>query len=175
MDKVQLGFKSLCLDNWMLPDPLMNNLVMLKNGVVSNMSANDWAIPIFEPKLTDNVPSDILKLFEVARGLMLYGYFFYPIYTMAYEQLTRIAETSINHKCKEMGYTKPKGAFAQKIDWLEKNAVISDKKKWHDIRELRNKASHPNDQTIITPNMAIDFLETITECINSLYASQNQV
>lgn len=102
MNEGNLGFKVLSLDNWMLTDPVMRDFAMINNGVLSSMTASDWAASILEPKLTDNVPIEVLKLFEVARGLMLYGYFFYPVYTLALEQLSRVAETSINHKCKEM-------------------------------------------------------------------------
>lgn len=173
MNEGNLGFKVLSLDNWMLTDPVMRDFAMINNGVLSSMTASDWAASILEPKLTDNVPIEVLKLFEVARGLMLYGYFFYPVYTLALEQLSRVAETSINHKCKEMGHQNSKDTFARKIDWLAKNSAISDKLQWHAIRNIRNEASHPKEQMILPPGVTLNFLVTITESINSLFSYAN--
>jgi len=50
-------------------------------------------------------------------------------------------------------------------------SVIADKDSWEAIRYLRNEASHPKDQTIYSPGMVISVLESISECINSLFVN----
>ena len=137
----------------------MCNLVMQDDdGMISIMSGNDWALAILKPRLAETVPIRIQKLFEVARGSMLYGYFFYPLFTLAFEQLTRVAEAAVDHKCREMGRLKPREKFADKIEWLADASVITEKERWDAIRNLRNRASHPKDQTIFTPGMVLGFL-----------------
>jgi hypothetical protein len=63
--------------------------------------------------------------------------------------------------------------FAHKIDWLIESGIIpkSGGTWWHAIRFGRNKASHPEVQTILTPAMVIGILKRITEKINSLFGS----
>jgi len=117
------------------------------------------------------VPQDIQALFEVARGALLYGYFFYPLYALAVEQLFRVAEAAVSHQCKALGAPNSKKRFAEKIRWLAKRGVIpeTDIPTWNAVRELRNSASHPERQSIFTPGMATGSLERATEKINALF------
>ncbi|MBE0411557.1 MAG: DUF4145 domain-containing protein, partial [Anaerolineales bacterium] len=126
---------------------------------------------ILKPQLLEDVPQDVQALFEVARGALLYGYFFYPLYTLAAEQLFRVAEAAISDKCKAKRAPKSKKKFVEKINWLADNGTISqaDIKAWTAIREMRNFASHPERQSIITPGLAIGWLEDVSEKINTLF------
>lgn len=167
-----LGIKIITHENWMSPDPLMKNLVILENDKISIMSAGDWAISILKPKLSETVPLEIHKLFEVARGSMLYGYFFYPLFTLASEQLFRVAEAAISEKCKQITTDKiGKNTFKDKIDHLNKDKFFSDEEytKWNSLRNLRNIASHPNEQKILPPGIALEFIFNISELINNLF------
>ena len=47
-----------------------------------------------EPQLDDQVPRSIRQLFEVARGAMVYGAFYNPLYALGYEQLYRVSEAA---------------------------------------------------------------------------------
>jgi len=114
---------------------------------------------------------EVRKLFAVARGSIVYGYFFYPLLTLATEQLYRVVEAAVDYKCREMGRYQPKEKFVKKIEWLMTQSVIADKDSWEAIRYLRNEASHPKDQTIYSPGMVISVLESISECINSLFVN----
>lgn len=171
-----LGIKIITHENWMSPDPLMKNLVMLQDDKISIMSAGDWAISILKPKLSETVPLEIHKLFEVARGSMLYGYFFYPLFTLAFEQLLRVAEAAISEKCRQITTDKiGNNTFKDKVDRLNKNKFFSDEEytKWNSLRNLRNIASHPNEQTILPPGITIEFIFNISELINSLFTQHN--
>jgi hypothetical protein len=119
------------------------------------------------------VPEDLQRLFEVARGAMIYGYVFYPLCTLAAEQLFRVAEASITHKCKLLGTPKSKKSFNKKLEWLLDNGVISSSefRLWDSVRTLRNIASHPEHQLIFTPGDAIEILENISKQINFLFST----
>ena len=167
------GIKALCLENWMIPDPLMGNLVMFSNdgGMASSMSGHDWASTILEHNLAERVPNEIFQLFEVARGSMLYGYFFYPLYTLAFEQLTRVAEAAVSEKCKQIGICKSIKTFDKKLKYLQCNNVLSDVKKaqWDSLRKLRNIASHPDQPTILPPGPIVGMVAITVGLINELF------
>jgi len=55
--------------------------------------------------------------------------------------------------------------------WLMESGVIdkTNVRKWHGARKLRNYASHPSKQMILTPGDALAFLLSTAENINSLF------
>lgn len=167
----EFGFKKISLENWLQPDPIYNNFVKVSpNDKVEPMKGDEYVAPLLKPKLLEAVPHDVQALFEVARGAMIYGYFFYPLWTLGSEQLFRVVETAVSQKCKDHGHLQLKISFKNKINWLEHEKVISpiDKETLHNIREMRNLASHPTDQSIITPGIAISLLESIAMAIKAL-------
>src|SRR2546423_7399041 len=103
-----LGIKALTIENWLQPDPTSTIFVQLSHsdGSVSPMSGEDWAAQFLTPSLAATVPEELRKLFEVARGAMAYGYFFYPLYALAGEQLYRVAEAAVSEKYTRLGATK---------------------------------------------------------------------
>jgi hypothetical protein len=161
-----LGIKNVTYENWLSPDPLMHQLMM---------SEEEWAASILEPRLDEKyVPSRICKLFEVARSSMLYGYFFYPLFTLAYEQLLRFAEAAISEKCELINAKKINSKFKGKLDYLGKIGILSDDEyhRWNSFRELRNIASHPEQQTILPPGITLRFIFDTSELINTLFAPE---
>lgn len=174
---VKFGFKEIDFANWLQPDPIYGNFVRLsETGEAVRMVGEDWINPLLKPKLLEAVPHDIQAMFEVARGAMIYGYFFYPLWTLGTEQLYRVTEAAVSHKCTALGSPKSKKNFKDKIDWLENEKVISpiDTETLHNIRELRNLASHPSSQSIITPGMGIQLLEWITLVVNSIFSTEQR-
>jgi hypothetical protein len=65
-----------------------------------------------EPILCKETPKDIINLFEVARGCLLYGYFYYPLYTIGIENLYRVLEGAVSRKCKSLNAPTSKGNVA---------------------------------------------------------------
>ena len=126
---------------------------------------------ILRISLTDEVPQEIQAQFEVARGALVYGYFFYPLYTLAGEQLFRVVEAAVTFKCNALEAPSSIKNFKQKIDYLIKEKVIPEREKevWHAVRKLRNSASHALHQNIFTPGMAIVNLNKIADKINALF------
>jgi hypothetical protein len=153
------GFKEITTDNWLAPDEIWRHFL----GVTSQ----SWIERNLEPTLNETVPMDVRKLFEVARGALIYGYFFYPLCTLANEQLYRIMEAAVTHKCKGMGAPKSLEKFYEKVEWLITKGVIPLQEKgwWNAVRDLRNMTSHPERQMIAPPGggltMVVDKLRSL--------------
>ena len=168
----QLGFKTLTTENWLEPEEILKAFVSLSSdGHIQSITSEAWAQRILEPHLSQAVPHEIQRLFEVARGAMIYGYFFYPLYTLALEQVFRVVETAVSDKCRSMAAPKPVRTFEQKINWLTEQSVIAagEREQWHAIRGFRNITSHPTTQMILTPGNTIGFLSDMVSRINSLF------
>ncbi len=167
-----LGFKQLSAENWLISDSTILGFVRIApDGSVHDISAEEWLRHILRPQIDDGVPLEVKKLFEVARGAMAYGYFFYPLYTLGIEQLWRVAEAAVTHKCKAMAAPGSVDTFFKKIKWLIEKDVIPQTEvlRWTGIRKLRNLSSHPERQSIYMPPEALRFVESIAEQANSLF------
>ncbi len=166
------GIKKLTLSNWLEPDGVPAiSCIRLQDGTIRQMTKEEWIQPFLASELSSRVPDAIVKLFEVARGAMIYSYFFYPIQSLALEQLYRLAETSVDYKCIQLGSPSSCKTFQQKIDWLHKMGMFSDQdlQLWNAIRHLRNRSSHPESQTILSIGMVVPMLRTIADGINLLF------
>ncbi len=165
------GFKNITSENWLEPDPVLKAFVKLTSHGPEQITADDLLKHIFEPRLNEYVPQEVKALFEVARGAMCYGYFFYPLYTLTSEQLFRVAETAVTLKCKALRAPGSVKSFAQKVDFLITKSVIpvEEKLRWEGIRGLRNIVSHPERQSIMPPGNAIHELHLIATIINRLF------
>ncbi|HEV7746397.1 MAG TPA: hypothetical protein VGO56_15480 [Pyrinomonadaceae bacterium] len=111
-------------------------------------------------------------MFEVARGSLAYGYFFYPLYTLACEQLFRIGETAVTEKCKTLGAPKKVKTFKDKAQFLMARQVIS-AEQFADlsaVRMFRNATSHPEQPNILPPGAVVSLLFGISEALNELFA-----
>ena len=165
------GFKHLTIDNWLNQDEALSAFVkLLPNGEIVQKVKSDWAQPFFEPTLSQFVPDEVQRLFEVARGAIVYGYFFYPLYTLGCEQLFRVAETAINFKFERISSVKKKN-FEYKINFLCENGHMTSEEKdyWHNIRQMRNQVSHPKSQMILMPKFVVEILANIVIKIDCLF------
>ncbi len=169
-----LKFKRLTVENWLDSDPTVAIFAgrLLPDGTNQPYSGDDWLRDILVPSLSEKVPLEVVELYEVARGALVYGYFFYPLYTLGFEQLFRVAEAAIVHKCAAMSAPTSRKHFVQRIDWLASQGVLSAEatRHWHSARELRNYASHPQRQTLTVPGEAIGALQRMANDINALFS-----
>lgn len=166
------GMKKLTEANWLEPDEATNIWVQMTMGVSPFSAAAGHYLDIISgPQLSKNVPDEVQKLFETARGATAYGWFFYPLFTLAAEQCYRVMETAVSEKCLQMGGPPRKAALKRKLDWLIAKAVIPKEKEvvWNALRELRNWVSHPERQSIYDPGLSVQTLHTCAENINSLF------
>jgi hypothetical protein len=171
-----LRFKQLTVDNYQQPDPVLTAFVRMseKDGSTRTLTGEDWAEKILAVELSEQVPLEVRRLFAVARGALLYGYFFYPLYTLGAEQLFRVAESAVGHKCRNLGVPAKKledMTFQKRLSHLVDEGVIpaSDHRRWDALRHLRNLTSHPKDQTILLPHTAIGELQMIATGIDAMY------
>jgi hypothetical protein len=167
----KLGFKEITQTNWLQADEVSARFVQISaEGTVTSMIGDDWLQAILKPQIIDTVPKEVQALFEVARGALVYGYFYYPLYTLAAEQLFRVIEAAVHHKCDQLSAPQLKNLDSQ-IKWLVKQDVIpkTEADRWDAARRLRNSVSHPTDQNIFTPGMALTFLYQTSDDINSLF------
>lgn len=121
--------------------------------------------------LSNKVPDEIYDLFEVTRGTMTYGFFYYPIYTVAEEQFSRILEAAISLKCQSLNMPTSKKTLKKKIDWLSGMLEFTDDElsRLTSLRELRNSWSHSKKQNLTGPGQAISFMNTTAKVINHLF------
>lgn len=78
---IHFGMKKLALHNWREPD-----VPKFFPGLTEDV----WVDETMKPQLVAAVPEDVVRLFEIARGSILYGWLFYPLLTLASEQLHRV-------------------------------------------------------------------------------------
>ena len=78
MPERELPFKEIDSGNWLTADPVVLHFPGMKD-IAAYVEA------VLAPRLSQNVPEEVHKLFEVARGTMLYGYLFFPLYTLSPE------------------------------------------------------------------------------------------
>lgn len=171
---VHFGIKKLNLQNWHERDPAM---------AAFTISKDEWVSRILEPQLIASVPENVTKLFEVARSSVAYGWFYYPLLTLASEQLFRVQETAVRERCRlaqisviRMVNGKPRDRnFAELITELINAGIIpaDSVTSWDAGRALRNFASHPANQVINVPSAAIAAVQVCARKLNQLFADNH--
>jgi len=172
-----LGYKKITKDTWLTPDRISTSFLLVppETDIDDIKKGEMYLDMILQPHLNEEVPIEVRKLYEVARGALVYGYFFYPLYTLACEQLLRVGEAAIIFRYKIFNHRLAKRTFEKKIEFLFKQGILNDleKKRWHALRELRNISSHPVDQSIYPPGPVIGILAHMAEDINTLFSKKN--
>ena len=166
----EFGYKRLTLENWLTVDPAWSGVVMSSSRPDPSEA---WVYDLIQTELDPTVPLSIRKLFEIARGTLLYSLMFYPLLTLGTEQMFRVFDAAVSAKCKAMNAPSKVQRFADKIKWLGEHAIIppEDQSRWNAIRHLRNEASHPIDQSILPPAEALTILNIAVELINPLFVA----
>jgi len=172
--------KNLTGENWLQPDTeglsAMKDFEEDRNGMIS---ADDWLALCRTAELSLKVPRNVRAHFEAARGALAYGYFYYPLYTLAIEQLFRTAEWAILQKCKETNgrIIDHKGRlidFYQGLAWLRKINFLSKEEfhHWESMLKFRRRAANPKDHKdpeILPPDVIANHLNFVAEKINSIF------
>lgn len=166
--------KTITTENFLEADPsasAISNMIDA-DGNISQMNAEIWAGIILEFDLKESIPEDVRNLYQTARGVYLYGYFFYPLFTLGAEQLYRVTEAAAHAKCVQLNAPKKTlERFVDHIEFLSGTGLISDQDLpiWKFFREMRNASSHAKRQNIHTPNFFIGALREVTEEVNKLF------
>ncbi len=166
-------FKELTIDNWLEPDETLQAFgrLSLVTGQVHPITAEDFASSFLTIDLSDQVPEDIVAMFKVSRGVLLYGYFFYPLYALGQDQLWRVCEVALNEKFKQLEGPRGRKTFVDKIKWMKSEGLFSEEQVvwWTAVKDLRNSASHPAFQTLIAPLELPGDLRRTAHAINCLF------
>lgn len=141
-------------------------------------SGEHYAKMILGYELNDDVPIEVHDLWAVARGVLLYGYFFSPLWVVGDEQLHRVTDAAVEHAYRRFngplaGQQAP--PLASRIEWLIARRYIDPHwtPRWMAIKDLRNMGSHSTRQRIGTPNGALRSLSVLRDEINQLFASES--
>jgi hypothetical protein len=150
----EFGFKRLNLENWLTVDPVWD-------AFDKSEPSEAWVHDLLKVNLDPVVPLAIRKLFETARGTLVYSLMFYPLLTIGTEQIFRVLEAAATNKCMAMNAPAKLKTFRDKLKWLLENDTITKDQyiRWEATRQLRNSVSHLHDQNIFDPNMAIAELD----------------
>lgn len=170
-------FKALTMANWRDWDPTNEAFAHLDRRAsrMVKTRGDDWAKLFLSVRLDGGLPEEVQNLYAVARWTMLYGHFFYPLYTVGDEQLYRVADAAALHRYEQLGGPLTKRgkppSFAARIHWLVEHGAIPETEahRWHAYRELRNISSHPKMQMLHTPGDALRSLQLVAASVNALF------
>lgn len=172
-EEIHYGFKKLTQSNWCEPSVPQ---------FFPGRTEENWIKDVMEPALIDAVPEEVRRMFEVARGSILYGWFFYPLLTLAPEQIYRVQEAAIRERCKSAGIpteTPPKKNgdvmprnFGHLLGELRVRGLLPEDESdaWENVRKIRNHVSHPQTQSINVPSAAIMTVQVAARRINQLFS-----
>jgi hypothetical protein len=161
------GFKRLGLENWLTSDPAWQ--AFAHPPFVDPAAA--WVRDVLKHDLAPPVPLAIRKLFEVARGTLLYGFMFYPLLALGTEQIFRVLEAAVISKCAALNAPAKAENYSSCLTWLADSGEIDrdQYERWAAFRQMRNIASHPRDQNIFDPNIALQMLRHGVAAVHELF------
>ena len=172
--------KELTLENWLDVDPIIASGVFVRFSLVDGSSSPttpaDWTERLLALQLDPMVPTEVRELYAVARGAMLYGSLFYPLFTLGLEQVARVAEAAVAAMAAHLAIrptSKRKHRdFRTVLDDLLAQGILTDEEhdQWTMIRRFRNIGAHPRQVAILPPGAAINLLGSLTETINRLFS-----
>ncbi len=162
--------KTIDQDNWLRAD----------SGNGRGADARKWREAFLSIRLDAAVNVDVARMFEAARGGMLYGYFFQPLMAMGVEQCYRVLESGVRARCIEaalpvscadsQGKQHPL-SFGHNLRALVKLGLIpaADLKRWQQAREMRDWVVAPEHQSALTLEHGVTALARAAELLGQLY------
>lgn len=171
-----MGFKQLTVENFDRRDETNDAFAKLNlaTGEVAPVTGQDRARAFLSVEMGAHVPQEVRDLFAVARGTMLYGEFFYPLYTLGDQQMHRVTDAAAHHRYLQLGGEVKGGrlpSFHRRIQWLiAEGAIPQDQQtRWDAYRGLRNIASHADFQQLHTPSDAYTSCELVAASVDDLF------
>jgi hypothetical protein len=172
------GVKRLTAENWLEPDPTGAAFgeINLATGEKRSASADRWAQYFLEVELSTDVPRVVRDMWAIARGVLMYGWFFYPLYALGDHELHRVADAAVRCRYEQAsGPPDPRTglppSFKARLRWLADRGIVRSEvvSRWDAIRELRNEGSHAEFAHIAMPLDALRSLEILATEINALF------
>lgn len=158
-------------ENWLLADA---------GGKERNADARKWREAFLGIHLDPTVDREVTRMFEAARGGMLYGFFFQPLMNMGLEQCYRVLESGARARCRQAGLdvtcADSQGrqhplSFGHNLRALAKLGLIEDTDllQWHQARELRDWVAAPGHQAVLTLEHGVTALARTAELLGRLF------
>jgi len=162
------------------PDPILIDSELLKKspefdsfgtsdefGNNRKITLQDIQREINQIQLIPHVPPEVVRVFNGAKRLFLFGYFEYYFFTVSQHYAYLALESALKNKYRLYG--NPKKKLVKIIDELGDKGVISNYYKtiFHTIRRLRNNLSHLTRPPVAMPNSRT--LQNIAYYINCLF------
>lgn len=168
-----LGIKLLDVENWLEPDDAAQVFAYItEEGEPRRMRGDEWARVFLSPRLPPECPDELVVAFEAARGPLVYGYYFYPLYALGQRELLHVAEMAMRIRCEQLSLPRRRTAtFAQMIDALEEAGELTaeEARAWTSLRHRRNSLVHATTAAITMPGDSARMLSRITELTGALY------
>lgn len=167
-----MSWKTLTPENWRATDPLLGVFVQVEpDGTVTPMAGDDWTRYLLAVQLAASVPENVRALFDVARGAILYGSLFYPLFALGLEGIYRAADAATVKACEVRKLPKKTKTFEDRLGALRAAGALTDVEhdRWTSLRHLRNEASHPERPTILPPGQVLTLLRQIAADISALF------
>lgn len=167
--------KRLNIENWNEIDPIIASgafvRVSLADGSVEKVTSEDWIERSLRPQISPEVPEAIRDLFDIARGAILYGVCFYPLFTLGLEQILRVQEAAARARAVLLGVRVGKRPYEKILDELQTRELLSpeDHEAWTIRRRLWNLTTHADRASILLPAQAVDELTRVADSINRLF------
>jgi hypothetical protein len=160
-------------DNWLQADA---------GGRRDAADVRAWRQAFLSIRLASGVPDDVVRLFELARGGMLYSYFFQPLLITGVEQCYRALELGARVRCARLGHdiacvdrdgkAHPL-SFGHNLGVLARYGLIqeADMQLWRQARELRDWVADPANQMALTREHGATALSRAAELLARLFRS----
>ena len=162
------------------PDVRQGGFVVIKKEGVRAMVLGDCYEHLEAISLIDAVPDKIRQQFEVARDLILYGWFVYEFYTVASQQAFVCLEFALREACQVAndGVNPCKGrrkGLACHIKWALEHGLIPGGKYHEKLDQflpcLRNSAAH-GGETLLNYALAVPGLELVADLLNDVFSAE---
>lgn len=157
--------------NWLERDDTLNNFVpATPDSPPTPISRQAWVELILTPQMQASVPREVQRLYEGARGALVYGYFYYALCMVGTLGLFRVAEAALAYKRQQLEappFPEKSGvSFDENLHWLANRGLVRPAD-WQRISAARNSAAQLQSQEILP------ILEQVTDQINALFPAQS--
>jgi hypothetical protein len=165
---VVMGFKRITPENFICAD---------LSRAFGLADANQWIGWFNEICVGDHVPEPVRRLFELARGSMIYGWLYYPLLSVGFEQCGRCLEAGVRHAAALYFDSPPPDRQKTPYRSLVRRMIAAGhipkahEAQWLAAVQLRNAAAHPTTPTIWMPGNARATLGTTADRLNGLFDS----
>jgi len=161
-----LGFKIPSVDSILDPDLISDALISDDDGTQDKLTPAYILHAIESIQLDAAVPLEVRRSFQMALGAMIYGYWYYPLYTLVSQQILRVGDFALDYFARTVGVAKPLPISARIRELYDAGLLsLEDRDHWEAIRRLRNSVAHPASTQIWPLSHAIDVAQLVAGAI----------